>query len=90
MSSEGSPKGNKIIEFNDGKLTVTVDGNSTVLSDVQTAAFFDRPDTPQYMYTVYLIRNKPEDAKKWIELKLLEVEFIRAYFDLKKKEQEEE
>lgn len=81
----------RTISINDeGKLVVTEDGKDTVLTDEQCASFFDRPDTPQFLFTMYLFRTRPNEAKQWVNLKLHQLQFIREWVEFEKKKKEEE
>ena len=81
----------KTISINDeGRLVITEDGKDSVLTDEQCASFFDRPDTPNFMFTMYLFRTRPNDAKQWINLRLHQLQFIRTYLELQKKKEEQE
>ena len=72
----------------DNMLTVVEDGKETVLSPEQTAAFFDPPESPQFFYTVYLFKTKPQEAKIWVYLKLQQLQFIKTYLEIQKKKDE--
>ena len=74
----------------EGKLVFIEDGKENILTDEQCASFFDHPDSPTYMFTMYLFKTKPEYAKKWIELKLMHLQFVKVYLEMEKKKKESE
>lgn len=78
----------KTLTLKDGKLVLIEDGKENVLTEEQCASFFDRPDTPTYLFTLYLMKTQPENAAKWIELRLMQVEFVRTYLEIEKKKKE--
>ena len=79
----------KTLTLKDGKLVLIEDGKENVLTEEQCASFFDRPDTPTYLFTLYLMKTQPENAAKWIELRLMQVEFVRTYLEIEKKKKAE-
>lgn len=69
----------------EGKLKVIIGDNESIMTDEQTAAFFDKPNSPAFFYSLYLFKTNPEEAKHWVYLRLLEIEFIRTYLAMEEK-----
>ena len=78
----------KTITLKNNKLVLIEDGKENILTDEQSAAFFDRPDSPAYLFTMFLFRTQPKQAQRWISLKLQQLQFIRTYLELQKKKEE--
>ena len=82
-------KMSKTITLNqEGRLVFIEDGKENILSDEQCASFFDKPNSPGYLYTMYLIKVFPEKAKTWLELKLLQSQFFKVYMEIEKRKNE--
>ena len=81
----------KVIQLTEeGKLKVIIDGKESTLTDEQTACFFDKPNTPQFFYTMYLFQTNPQEAKHWVYLRLLEIEFVRTFMAIEGKKLEKQ
>ena len=79
----------KTITLNkDGRLVFIEDGKETILSEEQCASFFDKPQSPGYLYTMYLFKVFPDKARTWLELKLLQTQFIKIYLEMEKRKNE--
>ena len=78
----------KTLTIKDGRLVLIEDGKENILTDEQCALFFEKPGTPLYFFTLYLMKTQPENAAKWLELKLLQLEFVRTYLEMEKKKNE--
>lgn len=78
----------KTITLKNNKLVLIEDGKENILTDEQSAAFFDRPGSPSYLFTMYLFRTQPKEARRWVSLKLQQLQFVRTYLELEKKREE--